>query len=138
MRCADCAARFFVRLYKNFVGLLTQVKEFLCNMTETDSSKACASIVLCCLRIIPSKKSIIPMSSRYQCEHSIIKLCTVAEITTPFQMQPTTVYDITNRWVRCPTNKVSSPPVVGCGIAKSNIYHLPPFEARGGMIDCGF
>ena len=42
--CANCAVRFFVRLYKNFVGLLTQVKEFLCNMTETDSSKACASI----------------------------------------------------------------------------------------------
>ena len=44
LRCADCAVRFFVRLYKNFAGLLTQVKKFLCSMTETASSKACASI----------------------------------------------------------------------------------------------
>jgi hypothetical protein len=28
------AARFFVRLYRNFAGILSYVKEFLCKMTE--------------------------------------------------------------------------------------------------------
>ena len=46
----DCAVRFFVRLYKNFAGLLSQVKEFLCSMTETYSSKACALTVRYCLK----------------------------------------------------------------------------------------
>ena len=44
LRCADCEVRFFVRLYKKIEGLLTQVKRFLCSMTEIDSSKACAAI----------------------------------------------------------------------------------------------
>lgn len=51
LRRADGAARFFVRLYKNFAGLLVQVKNFFCSMTETYSSKACTSI--CALLPIP-------------------------------------------------------------------------------------
>ena len=42
--CADCEVRFFVMLHKKIEDLLTQVKSFLCSMTEIDSSKACAAI----------------------------------------------------------------------------------------------
>ena len=58
--------------------------------------------------IIPPEKSMIPMFSRYRREHSIIKPCTDAEITTPFQMQSATMHDITNRRARCPHRAAKS------------------------------
>ena len=32
--CERCEVSFFVRLYRNFAGILPYVKEFLCRMTE--------------------------------------------------------------------------------------------------------
>ncbi len=47
------AVRFFVRLCKNFEGILTYVEKFLCNMTEKmtidRTAKAEPVIVRCCL-----------------------------------------------------------------------------------------
>ena len=50
LKCANCFARFFVRLCKKLAGLLTQVKRVLYSMAETYSSRACASIVLSYLK----------------------------------------------------------------------------------------
>ena len=32
--CADCEVRFFVRLHRKTADLLTQVKGFMCKLTE--------------------------------------------------------------------------------------------------------
>lgn len=54
--CKRYAVNFFVRLYKNFVGILTYVKKFMCDMTENwqvdfvQSSKAV--FVRCCQKKI--------------------------------------------------------------------------------------
>ena len=36
--CVRCAARFFGRLRRNFAGILSYVKGFLCNMTENQQA----------------------------------------------------------------------------------------------------
>ena len=36
--CVRCAARFFGRLRRNFAGILSYVKRFLCNMTENQQA----------------------------------------------------------------------------------------------------
>ena len=53
--CAeDAPTDFFVRLYRNFAGILTYVKGFLCKMTENMSADSVqsrqASFVQCCLK----------------------------------------------------------------------------------------